>query len=128
MPLQTILAEDNSAIRESLIPALAELANAEVIAVAETAAEAIAAFHRFESIWQLAILDLFLKDGHGLDVLRSIVKTRADQHVFLLTNYATADIRRRALAAGADGIFDKSTEVEQFFDACKSLSGVEPPR
>ena len=127
MPLPTILAEDSPAIRESLVAALAELADAEVIAVAETADEAIAALLLHQHVWRLAILDLFLKEGHGLDVLSAIVKTRPEQRVFLITNFATADIRRRALAAGADAVFDKSTEIEAFFSACKALSGDADP-
>ena len=122
MPLPIVLAEDSAAIRESLIPALADVADAEVIAVAETAAEAIAALTAHSGVWRLAILDLFLKQGHGLDVLRAIVKTRPDQRIFLVTNFATPDIRRRALEAGADAVFDKSTEIEQLFEACKALS------
>ena len=47
MPLATILIEDSPTIRESLIPALAELANAEVIAIAETTAEEYAAEQEF---------------------------------------------------------------------------------
>ena len=121
MPLPIVLAEDSAAIRESLIAALAEIADAEVIAVAETAAEAIAALTVHAAVWRLAILDLFLKQGHGLDVLRA-VKARPDQRIFMVTNFATADIRQRALAAGADAVFDKSTELEQLFQACKALS------
>ena len=122
MPLPIVMAEDSAAIRESLIAALADVADAEVIAVAETAAEAIAALAAHAGVWQLAILDLFLKQGHGLDVLRATVKTRPDQRIFLVTNFATPDIRRRALEAGADAVFDKSTEIEQLFEACKALS------
>ena len=122
MPLAVILAEDSAAIRESLIAALTELADAQVLAVAETAADAIAALAIHADVWRLAILDLFLRHGHGLDVLRVAVKTRPDQRIFLVTNFATADIRRRALEAGADAVFDKSTELEQFFEACRALS------
>ena len=125
MPLPIILAEDSAAIRESLIAALTELADAQVIAVAETAAEAIAALALHAAVWRLAILDLFLRQGHGLEVLRATVKTRPDQRIFMVTNFATADIRRRAMEAGADAVFDKSTEIEQLFDACRALSAQE---
>jgi len=121
MPLPIVLAEDSAAIRESLIAALAEIADAEVIAVAETAAEAIEALTAHAAVWRLAILDLFLKQGHGLDVLR-VVKARPDQRIFMVTNFATPDIRQRALAAGADAVFDKSTDLDQLFQACKALS------
>jgi DNA-binding NarL/FixJ family response regulator len=121
MPLQTILAEDNATIREMLRAALAELANAEVIAEVETASEAIAALRRHAGAWQLAVLDLFLQEGHALDVLRAATETGPGQRIFLLTNYATPEIRRRALDAGAHGVFDKSTELDEFFAACQAI-------
>src|SRR5262252_1840808 len=115
MPLAIVLAEDNAAIRKMLRAALAELANAEVIAEAETAGEAIAALAAHAGTWQLAVLDLFLREGHALDVLRAAAETSPGQRIFVLTNYATPKIRRRALAAGADAVFDKSTELDEFF-------------
>lgn len=40
--------------------------------------------------------------------------------MLVLTNNPTAEIRRRCLALGADGVFDKSTELDAFFDLCHS--------
>ena len=122
MPLVTVLIEDNSTIRESLIPALAEVADAKVVAVAETAAEGIAALHAHAETWRLAIVDMFLRSGNGLEVLRAFQTRRPDQNMLVLTNYATPEIRRRAIDAGADAVFDKSTEIDVFFDTCRSYS------
>ena len=122
MPLAAILIEDSPTIREGLIPALAEVANVEVIAVAETAADAIAAMQAHAGTWQLAIVDLFLAEGNGLEVLRAGRGRRPDQRMLVLTNYATSDTRRRSLAAGADAVFDKSTEIDLFFDRCRSYA------
>ena len=122
MPLAAILIEDSPTIREGLIPALAEVANVEVIAVAETAAEAIAAMRAHAETWQPAIVDLFLAEGNGLEVLRAGRERRPGQRMLVLTNYATSDTRRRALAGGADAVFDKATEIDLFFDRCRSYS------
>jgi DNA-binding NarL/FixJ family response regulator len=118
MAIRTILVEDNAAIREALIPALAEMAGADVIATAETAAEAILALASHD--WQLAVVDLQLKQGTGLAVLRAGQGRAPYQHMIGLTNYATTEIRRRCIEAGADAVFDKSTEVEAFFEKCRS--------
>ncbi|MGJ7512545.1 response regulator [Variovorax sp. GT1P44] len=120
MPLNTILIEDSETIRENLIPTLAELADAQVIAVAQTASEAIEALDRHKQKWDLAVVDLFLKEGSGLSVLRAAQNRSPHQRMLVLTNYPTAEIRRRCLALGADGVFDKSTELEAFFDLCSS--------
>jgi DNA-binding NarL/FixJ family response regulator len=120
MPLLTVVIEDNAKIRESLIPTLAELANAQVFAVAETASQAIDVLQRHKLEWDLAVVDLFLKEGSGLGVLRAMRDRLPHQHMLILTNYPTAEVRRRCLELGADGVFDKSTELEAFFDLCIS--------
>lgn len=121
MPILTILIEDSETIREALIPSMAEMANAQVIAVADMANGAIAALQEHKLTWRLAVVDLFLKDGNGLTVLRACAHRRPDQHVVVLTNYATADIRRTCTELGADAVFDKSTELEPFFQYLRGL-------
>ena len=118
MALATILIEDSPTIRESLIPALVEIANAEIIAVAETADEGIAALAAHAGRWRLAVVDMLLRKGNGLEVLRAGKERRSDQHMVVLTNYATRDIRQRSMEAGADAVFDKSTELDLFFEHC----------
>ncbi|MBT2333233.1 response regulator transcription factor [Variovorax paradoxus] len=118
MPLATILVEDSKTIRENLVPALAELADIDVVAVAETADEAVAALENLKDAWQLAVVDLFLREGSGLTVLRACQARSAHQRVVVLTNYPSAEMRRRSLELGADAIFDKSTELDLFFGWC----------
>jgi two-component system, OmpR family, response regulator len=65
---------------------------------------------------------MFLRSGNGLEVLRVFQTRRPDQHMLVLTNYATPEIRRRAIDAGADAVFDKSTEIDVFFEVCRSYS------
>ncbi|MCY1232014.1 transcriptional regulator NarL [compost metagenome] len=120
MPLSTILVEDSKTIRENLIPALAELADVEVVATAETASEAVVALESLKHTWQLAVVDLFLREGSGLTVLRACQGRLAHQRVVVLTNYPTEEMRRRSLELGADAIFDKSRELDLFFEWCNS--------
>lgn len=121
MPFITILVEDNTTISETLVPALEELANARVVAVATTAQDARRAIDHWGSQWQLMVVDLFLAAGSGLEVLQAVRQRGPGQHVFVLSNYATADMRRRCLGLGADGVFDKSTELDAFFEQCMAL-------
>jgi DNA-binding NarL/FixJ family response regulator len=124
MALKTILVEDNGTIRASLIPAMAELADVQVIVTAETANEGVAALQAHAAEWQLTVVDLYLREGTGLAVLRAGEHRAPHQHMIVLTNYATPEVRRRCLDAGADAVFDKSTEIEPFLEKCRSyLSG-----
>lgn len=125
MPHTALLVEDSPTIREALIPTLRELANVEVIGIAETPEDAISiARHQH---WSLMILDMFLREGSGLNVLMALQQRSAGQRIVVLTNYATPDIRSRCTALGANAVFDKSTELEDFFDYCVGFSTAWTP-
>ncbi|EJE50154.1 response regulator containing a CheY-like receiver domain and an HTH DNA-binding domain [Acidovorax sp. CF316] len=126
MPFITILVEDNKMISETLVPALEELANARVVAIAATATGARHALERWHGQWQLMVVDLFLAAGSGLEVLQAVRQRNPGQHVYVLSNYATPDMRRRCQALGADGVFDKSTELDAFFAQCMALPDPAP--
>ena len=118
---KAILVDDSVKIRETLVPALEELAGLMVVATAESAKEALAAMNAYPE-WQVMILDMFLKEGSGLEVLNTSRNRETWKKVIVLTNYATEQIRERSIALGADRVFDKSTELDDFFVFCASLS------
>jgi len=118
MALNTFLVEDNRTIRDNLIPALEDLVGARVVGVAETETDAVAWLTSHSTEWQLLIVDLFLKEGSGLGVLRRCRERRPQQRAVVLSNYINADIRARCVALGADAVFDKSKELDAFFDYC----------
>ncbi|GAA6121052.1 MULTISPECIES: response regulator [unclassified Acidovorax] len=119
MPTRAILVEDSAAIRATLIPAVRELADVQVIACAETVTEALSASDNHE--WHLMILDMFLREGSGLTVLDRLRHRSPLQRIVVLTNYATADMRERCTQLGANAVFDKSTELDEFFDDCARI-------
>ncbi len=116
--LSVFLVEDNRKIREHLVPALADLGSASVTACAASEDEAIAWLARHKGQWDLAVVDLLLKQGSGLGVVEWCNGREARQRVAVLTNYATDAMREACKKAGADGFFDKSTELEAFFEFC----------
>jgi DNA-binding NarL/FixJ family response regulator len=117
MTLKAILVEDSQTIRDNLIPALNDLAGVEVIAIAETEDDAVRV--RAENPgWDLVIVDLFLREGTGLTVLRACEARQPHQHAIVLTNYPNPLIRERCTAIGADAIYDKSEDLEALFEHC----------
>ena len=122
MGLFTFLVEDNKTIRDNLIPALEDLVGAEVVGCAESENEAAAWLASHTGEWQLVVVDVFLKQGSGLGVLRTCRQRNASQRAVVLSNYVNADIRARCTALGADAVFDKSRELEAFFDYCNDAS------
>lgn len=116
MSTRAILVEDSATIRATLIPAIRELSDVQVIAFAETVTDALSASDNNE--WQLMILDLFLREGSGLTVLERLRERSPTQRIVVLTNYATTDVRERCAKLGANAVFDKSTQLDEFFDVC----------
>ena len=118
MELRTYIVEDNATIRENLIGALEELASVKALGWAETENQARGWLVQHGSGWDLAIVDLFLKQGSGLGVLEACRDRCAGQRVVVLSNYATADMRKRCTQLGADAVFDKSNEIDALVEYC----------
>lgn len=114
MRLRIYLVEDSPVIRDALAESLEELVGARVVGSASTENEATQWLEANPSNWDLAVVDLFLLQGSGLNVVKSCGNRALRQKVIVLTNYATEPIRQRCLAAGADAIFDKATEIDEF--------------
>ena len=111
--LITYLVEDNLTVLDNLVETLNEVADIKIAAHSATQAEAIRWLEMHDGQWDLAIVDLFLKQGSGLGVLAGCRHRAQHQKIVVLTNYATPEIRERAAALGADDVFDKSTELDQ---------------
>ena len=122
MTLRVFLVEDNPVIRENLAAALEELAPVQVVAFADNEPAATSWIAANPEGVDLLVVDIFLRRGSGLDVLRAASKlTKARKAV--LSNYATPAMRRRCLELGADQVFDKSNEIEALVAYCVHLNG-----
>lgn len=121
-PLATYLVEDSEVIRESLIGTLEELLPLTVVGAAEDEAGAVHWLAQPDNHADLLIVDIFLKSGSGLGVLRSASLLSPCSHVVVLSNYATPDMRRRCLELGADRVFDKSNEIDALIHYCAGLA------
>ncbi len=125
-PLKTFIVEDNRTIRENLVDTLVELTSVSAVGYAETEAEARAWFDQHGDDWELAIVDLFLKQGSGLGVLQACTARRPNQKVVVLSNYATPDIRKRCHQLGVDAVFDKSNEIDALLRFCIEQAAARP--
>lgn len=122
--LNTYIVEDNPTIRENLIATLEELACVMPVGMAETEADSKVWLNANYDKWDLAIVDLFLKQGSGLGVLAACRNRLLSQKVVVLSNYATADIRQRCAQLGVDAVFDKSNEIDALVEYCLELNCV----
>jgi DNA-binding NarL/FixJ family response regulator len=121
-PLKTYLVEDSAVIRENLIATLEELGPVQVVGSAEDESSAVRWLGTPGNQAALVIVDIFLKDGSGLGVLRAARAIAGGARLVVLSNYATPDMRRTCLALGADRVFDKSGEIDALIAYCSRLA------
>ena len=119
MTFRAYIVEDSSTIRHNLIETLQELAQVEPLGTTDSEHEArrwLAA-----NAWDLAVIDLFLREGSGMNVLEACRERQPGQKVVVLSNHSSRDVRWRCQQLGADAVFDKSTELEALVDYCARL-------
>jgi DNA-binding NarL/FixJ family response regulator len=115
------LVEDSAPIRALVAEMLAQLPDVRVAGEAADVDEAIAGIRATRP--DAVVLDLHLRGGTGIDVLRA-VHAEAPQIVFIvLTNHPTPQHRRLCLALGARHFLDKSNE---FTRVNEIVAGLEP--
>ena len=123
--LKTFIVEDSPVIRETLIATLEELGPVEVVGSAEDETGAVRWLAAPEHTADLVIVDIFLKSGSGLGVLRGANRAGLTRKFVVLSNYATPDIRRKCLELGAQRVFDKSIDIDELISYCERLAGGE---
>jgi two-component system, OmpR family, response regulator len=120
--IKTYLVEDSPTIRDNLIATLEELTGVTCVGTAETEQESVSwLVNGSNNAWDLAIVDLFLKQGTGLGVVSACKNRMPSQKVIVLSNYATPDVRKQCALLGSDAVFDKSTEIDQLLEYCANF-------
>jgi DNA-binding NarL/FixJ family response regulator len=114
-PLRLILVEDNASYREQLTLRLDGLPGIQIVHSAEKSGDACTWLKQNENGWDLLVLDIFLTEGHGYEILKCVRDRRERQHAVFLTSYTRDPARSQALALGANAVFDK-LDVDPFLD------------
>ena len=111
--VRIFLVEDSSITRENLVEALRESVPVEIVGSADDEATAIAWLRRERGACDLVIIDIFLKSGSGLGVLKALAALSHEPKRIVLSNHATPEIRTKCLELGATAVFDKSNELDE---------------
>jgi DNA-binding NarL/FixJ family response regulator len=125
-PLQVMIVEDSARIRWHIEEALGQIDNLRIAGHAETEAEALVLLQT--QSWDLVLLDLQLKQGNGLGVLKTLHADAREVRgkVAVFTNYGFAQYRERSMQLGADYFFDKSREFHRMLEMVARLAGASP--
>ena len=120
-PLRVLIVEDSKRLREQLGESICSPGRIEVVGYAETEAEALEVLA--QAACDVVVLDLQLRQGNGLAVLKALRATpeRQSVTVIVLTNFAFPHFRDRSLKLGANYFFDKAKEYDRVRDVLEEL-------
>jgi len=120
--LKTFIVEDSPIILDNLVATLEEMAPVQVVGSAADESTAMSMLAQMRNEVDLVIIDVFLKSGSGLGVLRGVAQSGFKAKRVVLTNYATVDMREKCKALGADCVFDKSNDLDDLLSYCLRLA------
>jgi DNA-binding NarL/FixJ family response regulator len=120
--LRVMLVEDHPDFRRLMEGLLGGQADIKVVALAGSLAEARkhAAVVRFD----VAVLDISLPDGNGVDLIVDLRRENPDVAVLILSATLDPASIDRAAEAGVDEIMDKLEPLDKILDTVRRLGGV----
>ena len=119
--MKVYIVEDSPVLRERVIESLEETGNSRIVGSADTEDDAVSGI--IDSVPDAVVLDIQLREGNGLNVLRRLrnIDLEVRPLVIILTNYNYPEFRYRAMTAGTDYFFDKATEFHRVAEIIGSL-------
>lgn len=122
MPLRIYLIEDDEAMRAALEELLrARLQSVEIVGFGDNERSVTHWLSSHDRGWDLAIVDLQLRQGSGHAALHWCATRLPHQKVVVLSALVTDEARATCLRFGADRVFDKATDMDGLIDFCASL-------
>jgi CheY-like chemotaxis protein len=122
--LRVFLVEDIQRMRGLLNDLFSSMGGFRVVAASSTEAEANLWLEDNPGGWDLAIVDLVLDQGAGMNVIRRCKADPNGGKIAVFSSYATPGVRQHCLDLGADEVFDKG-ETARFIAWCGDLDARE---
>jgi DNA-binding NarL/FixJ family response regulator len=114
-PARILIVDDHPAVREALA---LRISKAPDLVVCGEAADEVEALKRFEELKpDLAVIDISLKTGDGLDLIKRIKAKHSRAHILVWSMHSETVYAERALRAGAQGYITKEQATGQIVDA-----------
>ena len=119
-PLAVILVDDENLIRSALATMLALEEDLDVRGEASTVAEGVELARSEQP--DVAVVDLQLPDGDGLELCARIAEVSPDTRCLILTSHARPGYLKRALAQGVLGFLPKTTGADQLAGSVRAVA------
>jgi DNA-binding NarL/FixJ family response regulator len=102
------LVEDLQRMRGLLGELFESMGGLTVVGSASTEAEANLWLDEHPAGWDVAVIDLVLEQGAGMNVIRRCTNDPAAGRIVVFSSYATPGVRQHCIDLGADAVFDKA--------------------
>ena len=113
---RVLIVEDHAAFREALARVLEWHTEFDDLPQAGSLDEARARVRAIDGDLDVAVVDLFLPDGHGAELVEEISKVDPEVPVLVLTVSQDPGHHARALEAGAERVLTKDAPIEDILD------------
>jgi DNA-binding NarL/FixJ family response regulator len=117
--IRVLLLDDHASFRELLALRLAWEPDLAVVAEAGSLAEGREAVSKFEA--DVALVDLDLPDGSGVELIRDLRRVNPQAQTALLTASDDRHLHAEAIAAGASGVLSKTIGSMEIIVAIRRL-------
>jgi DNA-binding NarL/FixJ family response regulator len=118
-PARVLIVDDHPLVREGLSARIAAQSDMQVCGEASDVDEALTLLRTAYPV--LMIIDLALKSGLGLDLIKRVKKDAAQTKMLVVSAYEEALFAERALRAGAHGYINKQEAQEKVIDAIRAV-------
>lgn len=119
--IQVLLVDDHASFREPLAFMLGREPDLDVAAQAESLSEARKVLADEHANIDVAIVDLDLPDGSGLDFISDLRRARQQAQALVLSAASDRVLLARTIEAGAAGVMHKSSRLEDIIDGVRLL-------
>jgi len=110
--LRVFLVEDLQRMRGLLGDLFSSIGGLTIVGAAPTEAEAKLWLDDHRGGWDVAVIDLVLDQGAGMEVIRRAKADPGGGRIVVFSSYATPGVRQHCLDLGADAVFDKGQTAE----------------
>jgi DNA-binding NarL/FixJ family response regulator len=117
---KVFLLDDHEIVRQGLLRLVDAQADMRVVGEARTAAEALTRTARLDV--DVAVLDVRLPDGSGIEVCREIRSARPDVACLMLTSFADDEALIAAITAGAAGYVLKEIRGTDLVESIRAVA------
>jgi DNA-binding NarL/FixJ family response regulator len=119
--IRVFLLDDHELVREGIRSLLESDEGLEVVGEASTAADALVRIPLAKP--DVAILDVRLEDGNGIDVCRDVRSMMPELVCLMLTSFADDEALYASVMAGAAGYVLKQIRARDLIDDVKKVAG-----